>query len=854
MVRAGEKGFLINDFKKSNLISIGWEIGDLTGKSDEDIKKIMSEKYKNSSKTSLSIQTAQVIKFVNVFKKCDYVLSYNQFSRNYFVGIITSDYYYSDKLAKKYNQTKEFYPHFRDVKWIGVVKRDDLSPTSSKPLKASTTIFSLNDSAKNEILYSMNAGKIEWTDFYMEFADKLLEYKNNRAELINKIYKVFDDLGIVLPTLEWDSEGNPIRVYDIDPFTVFALFNRQISAENRINIVNQIKKEFSLKNDAPYTFCGIAVVNNLKTTFYHFSNQRGEEDIDNLWDLFQLALTFSHSNRLKFIETYDDVLNQKGVRWNITMALNWIRPFNFINLDSNNRYFLSSDNLFSNEFREEIKDLKNPPKGNQYIHICDEVKSVLNTSGMYENFPQLSHATYLHNGDNEKSSERNDENVKYWVISAGFNNKWWSEFRDNNEIGIGFDGTGDLNQYKSKDELKNKFQEIHNDNASHKNDAHACWQFVHEMQIGDVVFVKMGSEKIIARGLIESDYEYDKSKDYHKIRKVKWTHTGSWHYGGDKWPTKTLTEITDYPNMVNDVEKLFVSEIEEQYPAYNREKFLNEVYINDEDYNTLVELLKNKKNLILEGAPGVGKTFMAKKLAYSIIGFKNSNQVQMVQFHQSYSYEDFVMGYRPYENGFKLREGIFYNFCKKAREDSENDYFFIIDEINRGNISKIFGELFMLIEADKRGDKNKIQLLYLEELFFIPKNVHIIGLMNTADRSLAMIDYALRRRFAFFNLKPGFESDGFKMYQQELDDEVFDNLINMICELNIEIENDDSLGAGFKIGHSFFSNIKIDNVHEKLKYIVNYELIPLLSEYWFDESEKVDEWSYKLKSVLDETI
>ena len=255
----------------------------------------------------------------------------------------------------------------------------------------------------------------------------------------------------------------------------------------------------------------------------------------------------------------------------------------------------------------------------------------------------------------------------------------------------------------------------------------------------------------------------------------------------------------------------------------------------------------HKKNLIVEGAPGVGKTFLAKRLAYSIMGEKDINRVMMVQFHQSYSYEDFVMGYRPSKEGFDLRQGSFYQFCKKAEEDSENDYFFIIDEINRGNLSKIFGELFMLIENDKRGDKNKIQLLYSNELFFIPKNVHIIGLMNTSDRSLAMIDYALRRRFAFFDLKPGFSSDGFINYQYELNDERFDKLVLALKELNEEIKNDESLGEGFRIGHSYLSNLKDC---ENLDFIVEYELIPLLKEYWFDEPDKVKIWSDKLRSVI----
>ena len=196
-------------------------------------------------------------------------------------------------------------------------------------------------------------------------------------------------------------------------------------------------------------------------------------------------------------------------------------------------------------------------------------------------------------------------------------------------------------------------------------------------------------------------------------------------------------------------------------------------------------------------------------------------------------------------------KGDFYNFCKKAEEDSENPYFFIIDEINRGNLSKIFGELFMLIENDKRGDKNKIRLVFSDESFFIPKNLYIIGLMNTSDRSLAMIDYALRRRFAFFTLKPGFNSQGFIQYQKSLQSDKFNALIHLIRELNDEIEEDSSLGEGFAIGHSYFSNIKLsEDIDTKLFYIIEYEIIPLLKEYWFDEPEKVETWSNQLRSVI----
>ena len=285
------------------------------------------------------------------------------------------------------------------------------------------------------------------------------------------------------------------------------------------------------------------------------------------------------------------------------------------------------------------------------------------------------------------------------------------------------------------------------------------------------------------------------------------------------------------------------------YSIYTKEHFLNDVYISEREYFHLIGLLKTKKNIILQGAPGVGKTYIAKRLAYSIMGKKDIERVQMVQFHQSYSYEDFIMGFRPSRNGFELKNGTFYNFCKIAEIDNGNPYFFIIDEINRGNISKIFGELFMLIENDKRG--MALQLLYTNEKFVVPSNVYIIGMMNTADRSLAILDYALRRRFAFFEIKPGFQSERFRAYRTTLNNEKFNKLIECIELLNQMITADESLGEGFCIGHSYFCNLDIEQIDDKsLHRIVEYEIIPLLKEYYFDEPEKAKDWSNNLRSAI----
>lgn len=424
-------------------------------------------------------------------------------------------------------------------------------------------------------------------------------------------------------------------------------------------------------------------------------------------------------------------------------------------------------------------------------------------------------------------------------------------------MAIGWGEIGDLKTFDSKDAMKSKMKETFDASLSYKNAAHATWQFVNDMKIGDIVFVKKGMHQLVGRGVVSSDYEYDAdcNDKYGNIRKVNWTHKGEWPHPGQA-VMKTLTDITSYTDYVEKLNALFedesaedVEEVSKNYPVYTEDDFLDEVFMAEEEYSKLVGILKAKKNVILQGAPGVGKTFAAKRLAYSVMGVKDIDRVMMVQFHQSYSYEDFIMGFRPSTTGFELKKGAFYNFCKKAEIDSDNDYFFIIDEINRGNLSKIFGELFMLIENDKRGIE--LQLLYSDEKFAVPANVYIIGMMNTADRSLAMLDYALRRRFAFFEIKPGFETDGFREYKMSLDNDKFNKLINCVEKLNSVIASDESLGEGFCIGHSYFCNFEADKIDNECLYgIVEYELIPLLKEYWFDEPTKVKDWSNNLRSAV----
>ena len=293
--------------------------------------------------------------------------------------------------------------------------------------------------------------------------------------------------------------------------------------------------------------------------------------------------------------------------------------------------------------------------------------------------------------------------------------------------------------------------------------------------------------------------------------------------------------------------------IDEEEPTvdhepYWDEDFLKDVYMKENDYERLKELLLRKKNLILQGAPGVGKTFAAKRLAYAIMGEKDEDRIKVVQFHQNYSYEDFVLGYKPNENGgFELKEGVFYQFCKKASTDKDNEYFFIIDEINRGNLSKIFGELLMMIEKEYRN--TPMQMSYAERRFVVPSNVYLIGMMNTADRSLAMIDYALRRRFSFYEMKPAFDNAVFKNYLIKKHDKHLDNLVEAIMNLNKVIADDDSLGTGFCIGHSYLCNLEEGY---DLESIVEYDIIPMLREYWFDNDERFNREAQNLRKALND--
>lgn len=709
-----------------------------------------------------------------------------------------------------------------------------------------------------------------WVDFYQEFAQKLAVYRDDRLDLIKKVKEIYKLSGISMPTLEKDN-----NLVDIDPFTVFGLFNKKLRDENRIKLLETIAKLFDLKSKVPTSFDSLPVLNPQNATYYRFVDERNEGDIDDLWSLFISAIEYDKNpiseNKENVSHYFDIVNNQKGNgNSKITMGLYWIAPNTFLNLDSRNQWFIFKSGKFPSKILDGIERLDSKIFSTDYFKIIEKVKTYLQSpESKWKNFKELSFEAWRYSEIvnreikeskmiSESSVRLDDEKeaTRYWVYAPGKDSIMWEEFYKRGVMAIGWDEIGDLSLFKNKSEIKEIMKKIYNPKLSYKNATHATWQFANEMKVGDIIFVKKGRSQLIGRGIVTSDYFYDfEASEYNHIRTVKWTHHGEWPYPG-KAAMKTLTDVTPYSDFVEKLNNIFdddtsedVEEVEKLYSSYTKDDFLSDVFMSEEEYERLKSVLTFKKNIILQGAPGVGKTYTAKRLAYSLMGEKNIERVKMVQFHQSYSYEDFIMGFRPSDNGFELRKGTFYNFCKKAEPDASNDYFFIIDEINRGNLSKIFGELFMLIENDKRGAS--LQLVYSDEKFSIPENLYIIGMMNTADRSLALLDYALRRRFAFFELQPGFDTDGFKTYQSNINNRKLENLIACVKNLNYAIATDESLGEGFCIGHSYFCNLTPESVDDQvISNIVEYELIPLLKEYWFDEPTLVREWSESLRSAI----
>lgn len=694
---------------------------------------------------------------------------------------------------------------------------------------------------KQQMIMDQPSFGFAWTDFYEELADKLLPYKDDQESLLDKLQKAFDGAGQTMAKLA--SDGDEVEV---DPLTIFGMFNKREGHDKRSDLAHQLKIQFGVEADTPLRFDGIPVLNPLSAAFYRFESDPAlkHEHISNIWDFCRAAIEHAAdrtiANREAFITTYDVVRSQPRIRWNLTMALFWIRPHAYISLDSNNRSFLLSGKALSESATAEIASILGKkgqiPSGEGYLRICDIVRSEIEAGKCpYADFLEFSrHAWESGKAVDEFTDEDDaDENttletgMNYWFIVA--NPAIWS---------IADKPIGSEEFYTHLNENGNQRKVYKNFLTAIPGDKVIFYEASPVKQaiaLGEIT-VNDGNELHFHKtGALDKPVDYSVMANTPELSGMEFlaTRNGS---------VFRLSE-SEYDKII---ELSRVVEEENEFESYTKQDFLKDVFMDETVYNRLVDILRIKKNLILKGAPGVGKTYAAKRLAFSIMGETNTERVCFVQFHQSYSYEDFVMGYRPNDNGgFVLRSGIFYKFCKKAEMDPGHDYYFIIDEINRGNLSKIFGELFMLIEADKR--EEEIQLAYREEAFAVPKNLYIIGMLNTADRSLAMIDYALRRRFSFVEMEPAI--DKLVKVKGIAPETKLGKLLNEVKNLNEDIKVDPSLGSGFRIGHSYFCNDEAVT-DSNLSNIVEYEIVPMLEEYWFDNPAKSSDWSNRLRDAI----
>ena len=471
-------------------------------------------------------------------------------------------------------------------------------------------------------------------------------------------------------------------------------------------------------------------------------------------------------------------------------------------------------------------------------------------------------ASAVSEGDDETWFRKRFGEADVWAIAPGAGARRWTDFQQRGIAAIDYEGVGDLGEYQSLDDIRRAAAESGlGDNPI--NHSLAMWDFAHEMSVGDILIAKRGVRAILGWGTVRGSYVYDPDRtDFQHVRKVEW-HPITRPVelpGTERFVVKTLTRWTRYPGWVRRVFRLM--ELMEGGAAappgeaeqYDVDSALQDVFIPPRQFTRMLDALAAQKNLILQGPPGVGKTWIAKRLAWCLIGRQDPDAVEMVQFHQSYAYEDFVQGWRPTETGgFALRNGVFFEFCKRAEARPDTRFVFIIDEVNRGNLSRIFGELLMLVERDKRGPAHAIPLTYsgAEERFFVPDNVHVLGMMNTADRSLAMVDYALRRRFAFEALMPAYGTDEFREHLLEagVDRKLVDRIETKLMELNERIREDKDLGPGFQIGHSFFvPDDQTESVDDGwYESVVETQIAPLLREYWFDRPERAEELAELLR-------
>jgi len=696
----------------------------------------------------------------------------------------------------------------------------------------------------------------DWIPFYTELAGKLVAYRARQKELIEFLQELRAQGLKITPLEDQDKSGRHFLLSEIDPFTFFGSFNRGIAIDIRVRILDSTKSRFSVTAAIPTGFSGVPTLNNLMSRYFAHQPDRKPGDVDRLWEVFTRALSDQPLSDPQFAEAFNRALEVRCTNINLTMGLFWIRPNQFISLDGKMRDYLG---------------IELPKDGLSFDFYRETLNRVLQTR--MEDLPHLSYAAHLARTAEEqklpshhRAHEINNE-IDYWLVGA-----YWSDADPQDQTerflaeGIWKNGWKDrfLDQVRGmkvgdRIAIKATFTQKHNlpfDNRGNTVSAitiRATGTIVKNLGDGRTVEVSwdtpseprtwyfytyqptiwhLKKENQLAQRLIRFAF-YGEPQDYEYFIKRWWDEP--------ELVSEPVSETTD-----GETEAVAAEAVAPYGPA----DMIDEgVFLSEEEIELALRRLRLKKNLILQGAPGVGKTFVAKRLAYALMGTVDDRRVTAAQFHPSYSYEDFVRGYRPTEvaGQFVLFDGPLIRVCNAANKD-DRPYVLLVDEINRANLSQVFGELFMLLEGDKRGKQHAVLPLYprsQDDRLFVPENVYLIGTMNIADRSLALVDFALRRRFAFFDLEPRFGDPVFRNWLKErgMTDSLCQRVVTRMSALNTRIEKDSRLGPAYRVGHSFFcpSGKDLSGLDERwYTEIVKTEILPLLNEYWFDAPDEVE--------------
>lgn len=691
----------------------------------------------------------------------------------------------------------------------------------------------------------MNEATFIWSEIYEEFATKLLEYKNNRKNLISKLQNVYEEIDMKLPKMESNGE-----ILDIDPFTIFGLVNKGITDDNRKRILGEIAKQFNLKNKVPFSFEGIPLVNNLRSTFFNFAEERGENDINNLWEVFESAIRYADNptqgNKLKIEYTYNNVIKQKGIQWNITMGLYWIRPNTYINLDSKNREFIIKQKILPEQFIKEVNQFKNIPNGEQYIQLCDLLlEKIKDGQNGYRDFKELSFIAYERNMSVDTVTQHNTQNTDI----------------AKNTILYGSPGTGKtyntvmyavaIIENKKLEEIKKEnYTEVIDRYNKYKEDGLIEFTTFHQ-SYGYEEFIEGIKPVIHSDEEDETDIQYEVVPGLFKkfcdiagkpiLRKEKCD------IGINESPTIWKISLEGSGENSTRTECMKNEHIRIGYDEYGRE--ITNLFKGAAGRHILNYFINNMS---------IGDIVMScydcnTVDAIGVVTGEYEWHDEYAQYKRLRKVNWIVKGIK--ENIIKINNGsrlsnptvyklrmdlsdvmeIIEKYSKNTIEveEKKKNHVFIIDEINRGNISKIFGELITLIEPTKRigqTEGQKVRLPYSQKLFGVPNNVYLIGTMNTADRSIATIDTALRRRFNFKEMLPDAEVlDG--IYVEDVS--IKDIFIKMNKRITVLFDREHTLG------HAYFLPLKGAPTIETLANIFENSIIPLLQEYFYEDYEKI---------------